>query len=129
MSKLVPPVTVELDRPRTLVCDMAAVQKIEEWTGANLISALRETAKADDEKKEELAKQLDGPKFTNALLAAFLLHDEPAMTPMKAGQLVTSLGVYQRAVAATTEALSRFFAVPAAEPSATPAEIPNPTES
>lgn len=108
MGKLVPPVTIELDKPRTLVCDMAAVQQFEEWSGVDFF-ALIETGKDDP---KALAKSLMSIKNLNALLAACLLREDPEMTPRKAGQLVDSIEAFAAVSKSITEAFQRFFGVP-----------------
>jgi hypothetical protein len=107
MSKLVPPVTVELDRIRTLVMDMAAVALIEEWTGKDIIAGERPA----------------GTRGLNAMLAAMLSAEDPEMTPVKAGRLVDSAERLKLAADATAEAIARFFGASAAEVSQAKAAI------
>ena len=108
MGKLVPPVTVNLDRQRMLVCDMAAVQKLEEWSGIDLFALINQAGSGDS---AVMQKSLTSTKVINAMLAAFMLREDPTMTPTKAGQLVSSVSLLKAASEASTEAFQRFFEV------------------
>lgn len=108
MGQLVPPVTVQLDKPRTLVCDMAAVQQLEEWAGIDLFGLISQAGSGD---AAALQNTLTTTKVINAMLAAFLLREDPTMNPTKAGQLVSSVSLLKAASEAATEAFQRFFEV------------------
>jgi len=91
-----------------LVCDMAAVQKLEEWSGIDLFALINQAGSGDS---AVMQKSLTSTKVINAMLAAFMLREDPTMTPTKAGQLVSSVSLLKAASEASTEAFQRFFEV------------------
>lgn len=110
MSKFVQPVTITLDRVRALSCNMASVAAILEWTGVDLTKP--RDPEEDKEEIEQMGAVLQQPGSRNALLAAMLLHDDAAMTPVRAGCLIDTVAKARASADAIQEAIARFFGVP-----------------
>mgnify|MGYP000997926448 CR=1 FL=1 len=104
MSKLVPPVAITLDRERHLVCDMAAIELINEWSGVDLMDA---------ESMKDNPRAMASPRVINAILAALLTVEDPGMKPSLAGRLIDSKEKLEAATKAVGESIARFFGVSA----------------
>lgn len=106
MSKLVPPVTLTIDdKPYTLVCDMAAIQALLDWTGVDL------TAPRSTEEAEALGAAMSKPANINAMLAAMLLSENERITPRLAGRMIRNRTITALVSEKCMEAIGRFFEV------------------
>jgi hypothetical protein len=100
MSKLVPSTPITLDRERRLVCDFNAAALVKEFCGRNFFAGQNvliernddgsnRTVKAKDAQGTEREVPVIDPVALRAILAAFLSDEDPSMTPVKAGRLIT----------------------------------------
>jgi hypothetical protein len=106
---------------------MTSVQKIEEWVGVELFALISEVGEEGSPERAAFAKKMSSPRMINAMLAAFLLREDPSMTPTKAGHLVSTASLLATTSTAVTEALQRFFEVQDEAPTGPKEADPSPT--
>lgn len=105
-KKLVPPVEVDLDRPRQAKCTMATLDTLKEWTGLDLLATAQQNSDiAGDEPKPLLGS----PQEIIAALAAFLTYEDESITPGEVKQMIDSAESLMVASQAVMECVSRFF--------------------
>jgi len=102
MGKLVQPTPVTLDRPRLLRCNFNAITAINQWTGKNLLLLSKERPDQNPLLEAD-------PHGFRSVLAAFLLHEDPTMTPEKAGNLIDLQEDYGDLSNKIAEQINRYF--------------------
>jgi hypothetical protein len=113
-ERIATPTAVVLDKPRSFLLTFRAIRKIKTWTGKNLLDpGCNPLAQAD----------LDG---ILAVVAGLLLHEDPAMTPDRAEELIDKAAGITYVMAQIKAALGEY-ADRGTPPKETPAAEPDPT--